>query len=48
METVKGIVEEYNKTHFYNGTEMFGCAQMSEDVWDMVGTQGINAKIVTG
>ncbi len=48
METVKGIVEEYNKTHFYNGTEMFGCAQMSEDVWDMVGTQGINAKIVLG
>jgi hypothetical protein len=48
IKTVKGIVEEYHKTHTYTLTGMYVCAQMAQDVWDMVETQKINAIIKVG
>jgi hypothetical protein len=45
---IKNIVEEYHKTHTYNLPDMYACAQMSQDVWDMVETRGINATIGVG
>jgi hypothetical protein len=48
METIKEIVEEYHQTHTYTLTDMYVCAQMAQDVWDMVETQGITAKIEVG
>jgi hypothetical protein len=48
IETAKTIVEEYHKTHTYSLPDMFVCAQMSQDVWDMVETRGINATIEVG
>jgi hypothetical protein len=48
IQTIKNIVEEYHRTHTYTTTDMYACAQMSQDVWDMVETQGINATIEVG
>jgi|SRR5208283_3862785 len=48
METLKGIVEEYHQTHTYTLADWYVCAQMAQDVWDMVETQGITAKIGVG
>jgi hypothetical protein len=47
-EIVKEIVENYHKTHTYSYADFFVCADMALDVWNMVKTQGINAKIVIG
>ena len=47
-EVVKEIVENYHKTHTYSYADFFVCADMALDVWNMVETQGINAKIVIG
>ena len=48
IRIVKGIVEEYHKTHTYSLFDLFVCVDMATDVWDMVKTQGINAKIELG
>lgn len=48
IQIIKKIVEEYHKTHTYNLPDMYACAQMSQDVWDMVETQNINAIIKVG
>ena len=48
IETIKNIVEEYHQTHTYNLPDMYACTQMSQDVWDMVETQGITAIIKVG
>jgi hypothetical protein len=48
IATIKGIVEEYHKTHTYSLIDMYVCSQMAQDVWDMVKTQGINATIEIG
>jgi len=45
---IKGIVETYYKSHTYSKTDMYACAQMSQDVWDMVKTKGITAVIYIG
>ena len=53
-ETICKILSDYHKTHSYIGTEagaaqdIFVCGDMACDVWDMVRTQGIEAKIVAG
>ena len=48
MAIIKGIVENYHATHMYTLSGMFVCAQMAQDVWDMVETQGITAKLEVG
>jgi hypothetical protein len=48
IKTVKNIVEEYHRTHSYSLSDMFVCAQMAQDVWNMVETQKINAIIEVG
>ncbi len=45
---VEEIVENYHKTHTYSYADFFVCADMALDVWNMVETQGINAKIAIG
>jgi flagellar basal body-associated protein FliL len=39
------IVANYHKTHTYSLNDFYICADMASDVWDMLKTQGINAKI---
>jgi hypothetical protein len=48
IQTIKTIIEEYHQTHTYTLNDMYACAQMSQDVWDMVETKGINATIEVG
>jgi hypothetical protein len=48
IETIKNIVELYHQTHTYTLPDMYACAQMSQDVWNMVETQNINAFIYIG
>jgi len=48
MRIVKQIVETYHRTHTYSKEERFVCEQMAIDVWNMVKTQGIKAKIAVG
>jgi len=42
------IVSDYHKKHTYLGEGIFVCGDMACDVWDMVMTRGINAKIQVG
>jgi hypothetical protein len=48
VETVTDIVEECYKTHTYSEYDLFVCADMAIDVWNMVKTQGINTEIAVG
>ena len=48
IQIITGIVEDYYKTHTYSMFDLFVCADMAIDVWNMVETQGINAKIGVG
>jgi TM2 domain-containing membrane protein YozV len=42
------IVANYHNTHTYSLNDMYVCGDMASDVWDMLKTQGINAKINIG
>jgi hypothetical protein len=42
------IVANYHKTHTYTLNDFYVCGDMASDVWDMLKTQGINAKITVG
>lgn len=46
--TIKEIVENYHKTHTYSLPDLYVCGDMSCDIWDMLKTQGIIAKIYVG
>lgn len=48
IRIVKHIVEEYHKTHTYSKPDWFVCFDMAIDVWNMVKTKGINAKLLVG
>jgi hypothetical protein len=48
IRIIKKIVEDYHKTHTYSKEDMFVCADMAIDVWNMVITQDINAIIRVG
>jgi hypothetical protein len=48
VKIVTGIVENYYKTHTYSKYDLFVCADMAIDVWNMVETQGINSEIAVG
>jgi zinc-ribbon domain len=42
------IVADYHKTHTYSLNDFYVCGDMASDVWDMLKTQGINAKLNVG
>jgi|GEM_PF-2697158 hypothetical protein len=48
IRILKQIVEDYHQTHTYSLPDLFVCADMAIDVWDMVETKGINAIIEMG
>lgn len=48
IATMKKIVENYHATHTYSLPDLYVCGDMSSDVWDMLKTQGITAKIEVG
>ncbi len=43
----KEVVEEYHQNHTYYG-DIFVCGDMANDIWNMLKTRGINAKIQIG
>jgi hypothetical protein len=47
-ETAKNIVKTYHETHTYSKTDLFVCADMAMDVWNMLQAQGIDAVIKIG
>ena len=46
--SLKQIVEDYHATHTYSMADLYVCGDMASDVWNMVETKGINAKIKVG
>lgn len=54
VKTVSKILHDYHKAHTYIGTEagaaqnIFVCGDMACEVWDMVRTKGIEARIQVG
>ncbi|WP_082122661.1 PEGA domain-containing protein [Methanoculleus sediminis] len=48
VQRLEQIVEDYHNTHTYSMVDLFVCADMAIDVWNMVETAGINAKIAVG
>jgi hypothetical protein len=48
ISIVKKIVVDYHRTHTYSKADMFVCADMAIDVWNMVETQGVHAIIKAG
>jgi len=54
FKTVSKILSDYHKAHTYIGTDtgaaqnIFACGDMACDVWNMVITKGIEAKIMVG
>lgn len=47
-DIVEKIVSDYYNTHTYSKVDLFVCSDMSIDVWNLVKTKGINAKICAG
>ena len=47
-ETAAKIVKYYHETHIYDRADMFVCADMAAEVWNMLKAQGINALIMVG
>ena len=48
IRILRQIVEEYHATHTYSLPDFYVCADMAQDVWNMVETRGIPAKIAAG
>ena len=48
LNILENILENYYKTHTYTLDEFFVCSDMALEVWNLVKTQGINAKICIG
>lgn len=48
IEIARQIVTDYHKTHTYSMPDKYVCGDMSSDVWDMLKTRGIKAKIQVG
>ncbi|GEM_PF-4995542 len=42
------IVQKYHETHAKNGSDMLECGDMACDVWELLETEGIHAKIMIG
>ena len=47
-ETAMNIVRHYHETHTYSKKDLFVCADMAMDVWNMLQAQGIDAVIQIG
>ncbi len=47
-ETAENIVKNYYETHTYSKADLFVCADMAMDVWNMLQAQGISAVIQIG
>jgi hypothetical protein len=47
-ETAINIVQQYHKTHTYSMEDLYVCANMAMDVWNMLKAQGIDAVIQIG
>lgn len=48
LKIVEEINQNYYNTHTYSSTDFFVCADMAIDVWNLIKTQGIDAKICAG
>ena len=48
IEKVHKINAEYHKQHTYSSVDFFVCSDMSIDVWNLIETAGINARICAG
>lgn len=48
IKTCRQIIEDYHESHTYIGNDVYVCADMAGDVWNMVTTQKINATIAVG
>lgn len=48
IEACEKIVKDYHSTHTYIGKDIYVCADMAEDIWNMVVTKGMNAEIKVG
>jgi len=47
-ETAAKIIKQYHETHTYSRKDLFVCADMSKEVWNMLQAQGIEAYIQIG
>ena len=47
-ETAEKIVRYYHDTHVYDAYDLFVCADMAAEVWNMLKAQGIDALIAVG
>jgi hypothetical protein len=47
-ETAENVVRYYHETHVYDATDMFVCADMAAEVWNMLKAHGISALITVG
>jgi len=48
IRILREIVASYHATHTYSLPDFYVCADMAQDVWNMVRTRGIPAKIAVG
>lgn len=48
IRVLRQIVEDYHKIHTYSLYDYFVCADMAQDVWNIVETQGMRALLVAG
>jgi hypothetical protein len=48
LEQLQKIVREYHATHTYSTDDLFVCVDMAIDVWNILKTKKINAKILAG
>jgi hypothetical protein len=48
IRVLQQIVEDYHKIHTYSLYDYFVCADMAQDVWNIVETRGMRAVLVAG
>ena len=48
IKVVEEIARDYHKSHTYSEQDLFVCADMVVDVWNLLKSRGINAKIRAG
>ena len=48
IRILQQIVKDYHKIHTYSLNDYFVCADMAQDVWNIVKTQGMRALLVAG
>lgn len=48
LSIVKGVITDYHNDHTYSANDLFTCSDMSMEVWNILKTKGIRARIVVG